>query len=326
MWQHPFQMPEAPESTAIVSVRTWPDVEAAIEQLIGSRRSENTRDAYSADWRKWAAFVASRDVDIKTPGLAATTAFRDELAASYAPTSIARILASLSFFYAALRDIGLLRTNPFAKTWLPRPEVSDLHKTPAIADETVAQLVAPLEGDDTARGRRDVAIVRLLFETGLRRASLASLRRDQLRRDGANLIAFVTVKGGKEKSVKITREGRRALEEWLAVAPSSPYVFPQKRDPAKPLALTTFNRILGTRSKLAGLSESATPHRFRAAFITTAYDARVYERDIQAAAHHSNAATTRGYDRGHRGDDVFDRVAEFRGARAKGKRQKRKTP
>lgn len=324
MWHHRSRMAEARESidsTAIVPVRSWPDVEAAIAQLIRSRRSENTRSAYSADWQKWAVFVAANDVDMKAPGLAATTAFRDGLATSYAPASIARVLASLSFFYAALRDAGLLRTNPFAKTWLPRPEVSDLHKTPAIADDTVAQLAATLELDDSARGRRDAAIVCLLFETGLRRASLALLRRDQLRRDGADLIAFVVVKGGKEKSVKITQEGQRALEAWLALAPASPYLFPQSRDPSKPLDLTTFNRILSARSKLAGLSERATPHRFRAAFITTAYDAKVYERDIQAAAHHSNAATTRGYDRGHRGDDVFDRVAEFRGERARGKKQ-----
>ena len=313
------------ETSEIVVVRSWPDVEAPIEQLIQSRRSENTRDAYTADWGKWFAYVVANGGDLKAPGLAATTAFRDELVRQeYAPASIARILSSLSFFYSALRDAGLLRTNPFSKTWLPRPEVSDLHKTPAVEDATVAHLETALEEDDTWRGLRDVAIVRLLFDTGLRRASLAALRRDQLRRHDGHLIAFVTVKGGKQKSVKITTEGQHALDAWLAVAPSSPYVFPQSRDPAKPLALTTFNKILTARSRRAGLADAVTPHRFRAAFITTAYDARVYERDIQAAAHHSNAATTRGYDRGQRGDDVFDRVSEFRSEKRKAVSKKKR--
>ena len=301
------------EDREIVAVRTWPDVEEAIEQLIRSRRSENTREAYRSDWRKWLAYAIASGADLKSPGLAATTAFRDELVKQeYAPASVARILSSLSFFYSALRDAGLLRTNPFAKTWLPRPEVSDLHKTPAVEDAAVARLESALEEDDTWRGLRDVAIVRLLFDTGLRRSSLAVLRRDQLRRHGDDLIAFVTVKGGKEKSVKIPDGAREALDAWLAIAPASPYVFPMGRDPSRHLALATFNKILTARSRLAGLDEAVTPHRFRAAFITTAYDARVYERDIQAAAHHSNAATTRGYDRGQRGDGVFDRVAEFR--------------
>src|SRR3982751_1243782 len=91
--------------------RSWPEVDAAIGQLIRSRRSINTRSAYQDDWTKWRAFVAARVADLAAPGLATTAAFRDALAEQYAPTSISRILSSLSFFYAALRDAGLVRTN-----------------------------------------------------------------------------------------------------------------------------------------------------------------------------------------------------------------------
>lgn len=304
----------------ITVARTWPDVEGAIDQLIRSRRSKNTRAAYEDDWGKWVAFVRATGTDLKTPGLDATTRFRDELEQQeYAPASVARILSSLSFFYAALRDIGLLRTNPFAKTWLPRPEVSDLHKTQAVEDAAVAKLEEAIKADDTWRGKRDLAIVRLLYETGLRRESLATLRRDRLHQMQHELTAHVIVKGGKEKAVKITDRSRDALVAWLAVAPASLHVFPQKNNPAKHLSLTTFNKILTARSLQAGLSETATPHQFRTSFITTAYSARVYERDIQAAAHHSNAATTRGYDRGQRGDSTFDQVATFREGRKENK-------
>jgi len=304
--------------TEITVARTWPDVETAIDQLIHSRRSKNTRAAYKDDWGKWYTFVLATGTDLKAPGLAATTRFRDELEQHpYAPASVARILSSLSFFYSALRDAGLLRTNPFAKTWLPRPEVSDLHKTPAIEDASVARLEDVIKADDTWRGTRDLAIVRLLYETGLRRASLADLRRDQLRQVSRDLTARVIVKGGKEQAVKIADRSQAALRAWLKIAPPSAYVFPQEKDPAKHLALTQFNKILVERSHQAGLSESATPHQFRAAFITTAYNAKVYERDIQAAAHHANSATTRGYDRGQRGESAFEQVATFRKGRKK---------
>jgi len=292
--------------------RSWPEVDAAIGQLIRSRRSINTRSAYQDDWTKWRAFVAARVADLAAPGLATTTAFRDALAEQYAPTSISRILSSLSFFYAALRDAGLVRTNPFARTWLPRPEVGDLRRTPAVEEDVVARLEAAIARDDTRRGLRDAAIVRLLHETGLRRASLATLRRDQLRREGSALVAIVTVKGGKERPVRITERGEKVLAAWLAVAPSSPHVFPQERRPERHLALATINKVLTARSREAGLPDVAAPHQFRAAFITTAYDAHLYERDIQVAAHHASAATTRGYDRGQRGDDVFEQVAAFR--------------
>jgi integrase/recombinase XerD len=304
-----------PETRKTIADR-WPDVDAAIEQLIASRRSENTRIAYEADWRKWCEFVVENRVDIKIPGLAATTAFRDGKALAYGPASIARILSTLSFFYGALRDAGLVRTNPFAKVWLPRPEVSALQRTPAVQDDDVEKLLIQIDCDRTRDGRRDAAIVRLLYDTGLRRASLAGLRRDQFRRDGDNMVAIVILKGGREGMIRLTPEAEAALTAWLKIAPKSDYVFPKRGDPSEHVLLGTINGILTSRAKAAGITEAITPHRFRAAFITTAYDAKIYERDIQASVHHAKAETTRGYDRGSRGDGVYGTVAEFRKAAA----------
>lgn len=297
---------------ALEPLRAWPEIDAAIEELIRSRRAVNTRIAYTEDWSKWRAFVTSTGTDLATPGLGATTAFRDELTVNYAPNSIARILSSLSFFYGALRDAGLTRSNPFARSWLPRPQIGNLRRTPAVEEDVVTRIIEAIDRDVSWRGRRDAAVVHLLHETGLRRASIASLQRGALRREGDGLVAVVTVKGGHEHAVRIGTGGQQALDAWLAIAPPSPYVFPQERDPSNHVALATVNKILVTRSRQAGLLETASPHQFRAAFITTAYDAQLYERDIQVAAHHANAATTRGYDRGQRGDAVFERVAEHR--------------
>jgi integrase len=302
-----------PETRKTIADR-WPDVDAAITQLIASRRSENTRIAYEADWRKWCEFVVENRVDIKVPGLAATTAFRDGKALAYGPSSIARILSSLSFFYGALRDAGLVRQNPFAKVWLPRPEVGTLQRTPAVEDDDVEKLLVQIDCDRTRDGRRDAAIVRLLYDTGLRRASIAGLRRDQFRRDGDGMVAVVIVKGGKEGAIRLTPEAEAALTAWLKIAPKSIYVFPKRGDLDDHLVLGTINGILTSRAKAAGITEAITPHRFRAAFITAAYDAKVYERDIQASVHHSKAETTRRYDRGSRGDGVYETVAEFRKA------------
>lgn len=291
---------------------SWPEIDAAIAQLIASRKAMNTQAAYKADWFKWRVFVASTGVDLRIPGLAATVTFRDQLIRDYSTSSVARILSSLSFFYAALRDAGLVRTNPFARAWLPRPEASELRKTQAIGEDVVQSLERVIAQDRSTRGRRDAAMVRILYDTGLRRASLAGLRRDQLHRDAHGMIMTVIVKGGKERAVKLTAEAEAALNAWLAVVRPSLYVFPKKGAPTGHISLALVNKVLKDRAREAGLTISAHPHRFRAAFITTAYDAKIYERDIQTAVHHANASTTRGYDRGARGDDVFDRVSEFR--------------
>jgi len=292
---------------------TWPELDEAVRQLIRTRRSVNTRRAYEADWERWTTFALRNGLDLKNPGINATTDFRDQLVGVNASSTVHRVLSTLSFIYSAFRDLGLLRTNPFARVWLPRPEVSDLHKTPAVEDADVAKLLAHLEGDISSRGIRDRAIICMLYDTGLRRESVAALKRDRIRREDGSLVAIVTVKGGKEKLVHFTPGAENALNAWLDVAPPSPFVFPQER-PGRHghLNLATVNRLVDHRCKTAGVTSKITPHRFRAAFITAAYDARIYERDIQDAAHHASADTTRGYDRGRRGDNVVTKIAEHR--------------
>lgn len=293
-------------------VTQWPEIEKAIQLFIDSRRNENTKAAYRADWQKWLTFVLSTGTDLAMPGLAATTAFRDQLVEVYASKSIYRILGSLSFFYAALRDAGVVRTNPFVRAWLPRPEVSDVNKTQVVDDSAVERLEASIARDFSPAGRRDAAIVRVFYDTGLRRSSLVTLKRDQLRMDGAVLTALVFVKGGKEAPVTFTLDAANAMAAWITVAPKSPYVFPG-RNPVKHLSLQAINHILKTRAEACGLTgHDVHPHRFRAAFVTTAYDAKLLESDIQSAVHHAHAHTTRGYDRKARGADVYDKVAEFR--------------
>lgn len=293
-------------------LNAWPAIEQAVQQLIASRRSENTRIAYTADWRKWSEFVVGNNVDLLVPGLAATTAFRDLLLRTHGPATVNRVLGTLSFIYAALRDAGLLRMNPFTKAWLPRPEVSELHKTPVIEDHTATRILQTTNLDQSPEGKRDLAIIAILYGTGMRRASVASLKRSNLKRDEFGLAAVITVKGGKEQKVRIGSPIEGALDAWLAVAPKSPYLFPKANDKQDHISLGTINNLLKRRALAAGIDEPVAPHRFRAAFITAAYDAQVYERNIQAAVHHANASTTRGYDRGARGEDVFDAVAKFR--------------
>jgi site-specific recombinase XerD len=307
-----------PGASLVRKAATWEQLEAAVAALIRARRSENTRKAYRADWQRWRDFVLSESADLAMPGLPVTTTFRDQLSQTHSPSSVARVLASLAFFYGALQAAGLVTANPFNRAWLPRPEVSELHKTPVIEDETVKTLEASISRDRSRAGKRDAAIVRVLYDTGLRRASIASMRRDQIRHEGGELMIGVVVKGGKERLVKLTDEAEAALNAWLAVAQPSNFVFPKRGVKDGHIALASINRILETRARAAGLSSgSVHPHRFRAAFITTAYDAHIYERDIQVAAHHSNASTTRGYDRGARGDDVFGQVSEFRKQKGK---------
>lgn len=289
----------------------WPDIERAVDELIRSRRSPNTRSAYQADWERWLTYVRVTGTDLRIPGLGATTAFRDELGGEgLSGKTVARVLSTLSFLYGALRDTALVQHNPFSKAWLPRPDTSDVHKTPAVADDTVLRILESFAGDDAPAAVRDRAMFRVLYDTGLRRASLVDLRRDQLRREGDILTAIVTVKGRREERVEFTADAKRAIEAWIAIAPSSVYVFPG-RDPEGPIDLGTVNNVINRRAAAIGIA-GVTPHQFRAAFITTGFDAGIAPRSVQAAAHHKSLNTTELYDRNARGGTVAEQISQFR--------------
>lgn len=277
-------------------------------QVIESRRATNTRRAYTEDLKKWALFCSQRGFDMGEPTLPASILFRDELKEhGYSDASIHRILACLSLIYRAFMANGLVQRNPFDSIILPRPELSRAGKTEAIDDAVVAKLLRVVSKDKRRRGRRDYAIIRLLYDTGMRRMSVASLLRSDLKYPRA----WITVKGGHKEPVVFIPETISALKDWLRVAPHSPYVFPSKQDKESPIELTVVNQALTRRCKEAKI-EHLHPHQFRATFITAAYDSGTYERDIQRSVHHVNAETTRLYDRGQRGDNVTEAVAKRR--------------
>jgi integrase len=198
-----------------------------------------------------------------------------------------------------------VQRNPFDSALLPRPVLSREGKTQLVSDADAAALLRVAANDPSPDGRRDTAVLRLLYDTGMRRESVALLRRGDLR-DGH---AWITVKGEDDKEpVALLPRTEEAIAAWLHVAPPSPFVFP---GPKGPVAMTKINKIITSRCVEAGIAH-VHPHCFRAAFITAAYDNKMYERDIQKAVHHRKAETTRRYDRGQRGDQIAAVIAKSR--------------
>ena len=297
-------------SEAIVRATSEGRFKAAALSLIAAKRSDNTRKAYRADLERWLSFCWAHDVDPMAAPLDAATAFREHLTVAHSKQTARRALAAMSTIYRVLLGSRLVSANPFHPGVLAWPTETMVNRTALVSAEVAAAMIAGARADArSGKGLRDAAILRLLYDTGLRRASVAAIRRQHFEPPIVRAIA----KGDKEVEITLPEHTIEALLQWINVSPKSDFLFPGK-DGARPIHPLTINKIVNERAEAVG-AKGIHPHCFRAAFITAGYDAGLPEYEIQASVHHTDPKTTRRYDRGSRGKAVATQLAEFRKGR-----------
>lgn len=292
--------------------QTKTDFERVACGFAASRGAGGTREIYLVDLGRWIKHCKRLKVDPAAPTLEAATSFRDALQDVLAALTVRRILSALSSMYEAACANRAATWNPFRAQALPRPPSTDYAKTEALSDADAEKIIAAAEAEGTDLGFRDAAVLRILYETGLRISPVAMMLRSNLFDRGDQQIARVLSKGAKLVEVEIPAKARLALDAWLARAPASNWVFPSEKNFGKPLARGVFSVRLKVYAKAAGISGKVHPHRFRASYATAALDAGVPLVDVQRALHHADPSTTLRYDRGKRGAGVADAVAKFR--------------
>lgn len=296
----------------IVSVRNT-EFEQKVAAIIAAKRSKHTQLAYQTDFDRWAHFCYSHGVDPASAPVNAVTAFRGVLLASMAQASARRSMAALSSIYSTLLKLGAVPANLFHPALVAWPVVSIAAKTARVEDAVADAMIARAQNaQPAAKAARDTAILRLLYDTGLRRSSVVSIRRQTIRQAGPKLEVRAVIKGGKEEPIELPAITTRAVLDWLALAPPSAFLFPGVKDRA--LHPNAVNKIVAEYARAVGAPE-VHPHCFRAAFITEGFDLRLPENEISAAVHHTDRRTTMGYDRGARGARVAHEVAKARADR-----------
>lgn len=227
--------------------------------------------------------------------------FRAWLAARHrdgvAKTSVARSLAALRNFYRYLdRQHGLhnpaikaLRT-PRQDQRLPRPLSSDQ------AGDLVNQ--APAASSIDWIGKRDTALLLLLYGAGLRIGEALALNRGVIGGDPAALRQLtVTGKGNKQRLVPILPIIASAIADYLRACPfglgeTSPLFIGLRGKRLQPALL---RRHVQTLRQMLGLPESATPHALRHSFATHLLTDGADLRTIQELLGHASLSTTQGY-------------------------------
>ncbi|MCB1005990.1 MAG: tyrosine-type recombinase/integrase [Acidimicrobiales bacterium] len=206
---------------------------------------------------------------------------------------MARSASSLRRYFGWLRRSGRLDADPSAGLSAPKGE----GRLPRVlADAEVTQLLdEPRRADDPPEiAARDLAVVELLYGSGLRVAELCGLRPDDL--DLRRRRVVVWGKGAKQRQVPLSPPAVEALDRWLRdgrpglAGPESPddAVFLNRR--GNRLTPRDVRRILDRRS-----TTPVHPHALRHTFATHLLDGGADLRAVQELLGHADLATTQLY-------------------------------
>lgn len=297
-------------------------VQRFLNSLRGRRNaSEHTLRAYAADLREFLAFW-SRQGAADAAGLNRhrARAFLAELSGrGLRRSSVLRKLSALRSFCRWLLDERVLERDPFLNLPLPKKE----RRLPRFLTESEAESLleaAPKDGPAWL-GLRDLALLELLYSSGLRRSELAGLNAGDL--DFLGGVVRVFGKGSRERIVPVGEPALKALRAYLRERPA-----PAEPGRAEPLWINARGRrlsgagvalVVRRSARRAGLRKSVSPHALRHSFATLLLDRGCDLRSLQEMLGHKSLATTQIYTH-----TTLERLREvYKGAHPRAKEPRR---
>jgi integrase/recombinase XerD len=190
---------------------------------------------------------------------------------------------------------NLVQQNPSQLLDAPKPS----RKLPVVlAVEEVNRILGVI---DTAKplGRRDLAILEVLYSAGVRVSELCDLRMIDLVLD-SDMIR-VTGKGNKERFVPIGPRAQECINNYLKF--DRPTLSKKDKNLGKiflsrngrPLTRMTVNIILKKWAQVSGLKKKVSPHTFRHSFATHLLEGGADLRVVQEMLGHVDISTTQIY-------------------------------
>ena len=278
--------------TTIGSVDNW-GLETWLDSLSGV--ADSTRAVYARDAVAFAGWFADSgasgplSVDRRT-----VRRYLADLGANgYAARTISRKASVLRRYFDWARRTGRLDVDPTIGLAAPRGP----SKLPQVLkDDQVHTLIEKpaRAGDDDARDARDLAIVELLYGSGLRVSELCGLRHEDL--DLAHAQVRVWGKGSKQRLVPLSDPAVAALRAWLQ---DHRALFVTVDTPDAPVFLNQRGRAMTPRDVRRVIDRRSVvpthPHALRHTFATHLLDGGADLRAVQELLGHADISTTQIY-------------------------------
>jgi integrase/recombinase XerD len=284
---------------------TDPRIEAFLEMMSAERgAAANTLDAYARDLDAYAADLAGLG---ENPLTAAAEHVRVHLealkGAGLSASTQARRLSAIRQFHRFLYAEGLRADDPAGRLAAPRKtrplprimSIGDVDRLIALARGEAADAVRPAA---MRRAARTLALIELLYSTGMRVSELVGLPAAA----GRQRQDFIVIagKGNRERIVPISADARAAVARCIALdagkraRPGAQHLFSADSGSGH-LTRQAFARDLKALCVRAGLPSSVSPHVLRHAFASHLLQNGADLRVVQQLLGHADISTTQIY-------------------------------
>ncbi|WP_304973798.1 tyrosine-type recombinase/integrase, partial [uncultured Alistipes sp.] len=274
------------------NTKNWVEISRRYRTYIRleKRLADNTVESYMRDLSQFAHFVLlfydAAPADVEAGMIERYMAWLYEHGRE--KTSQARILSGIRSFFNYLLLAGDLESSPaeFIETPKFGRSLPDILST-----EEIDRIIAAVDRS-TAKGRRDSAMLEVLYSCGLRVSELTSLRLGDLF-FGEGYIR-VTGKGDKQRLVPVSAVARDKIQCYLDERPrkfaGADTLFLNNR--GKALSRVMVFTIIRDAAHRAGIDKTISPHTFRHSFATHLLEGGAGIRQVQEMLGHESIVTT----------------------------------
>ena len=259
------------------------------------RSSDNTLQAYVRDLKKFLDYAeANKLKDFSDVTVDDVSDFKTHLnTIGLSPASVSRSLSALRSLFQYLISQGVVEHNPARE--IPNDKFEKKGPQVLTAKEIETLLAQPNTSD--IKGKRDKAMLELLYATGIKVSELISLNLEDV-----NLqLSFVRCGAGeKERFVSLYPLALRALSVYLDSARKLLVLHPDEKAlfvnvQGERMTRQGFWKILKSYAESAKIQKDITPHTLRHSFAAHLLENGANIHDIQEILGHSDISSTMRY-------------------------------
>ena len=260
--------------------------------------SANTLKHYQLDLAEFNQFVQQEAiVDLKSVTYSDARLFLTELTKrKLSRKSLSRKISCLRSFYKFLVREKIVEENPFVLLSLPKKE----QRLPRFLYENEMDSIFAAIDTNEQLGKRDLALLELLYSTGIRVSECTAIKLDEL--NFSLGVVLVHGKGKKDRYVPFGEYAKTALEQYInetrvelmsKFKQSHPILFINGR--GKPLTDRGIRYILDKIIHKASATASLHPHMLRHTFATHLLNNGADLRSVQELLGHAQISSTQIY-------------------------------